>query len=240
MAAAAIRARNRNRRRLIPKRGEQDWSDPFAPKGITVARFLVARIPHKTCPFGNMPNRAETDNGCSVGDRDTRTREFVALLTRYSGRIYSFIRTLVPSHIDADNVFQEVSATMWEKFGQFRKGSDFRAWAFQIVRYKVLSFRKVRSHVPQLFDDELLQRLADEHLVMDDELDASYRALADCYQKLSEEDRRLLDLRYLEAASVSTVAAQVGRSVDFVYKALRRIHGWLYRCVDERVEGGDR
>jgi RNA polymerase sigma-70 factor, ECF subfamily len=175
-----------------------------------------------------------------VTDRDTKTREFVALLTRYSGRIYCFIRTLVPSHVDAEDLFQEVSATMWEKFGKFHKGSDFRAWAFQIVRFKVLSFRKVRSHVPQLLDDELLQKLAADHLLMDDELDASFHALADCYQKLSPEDRQLLDLRYIEAATVSTVAAQVGRSVDFVYKALRRIHGWLYRCIDETVEGKDR
>ena len=173
-----------------------------------------------------------------MGDRDTKTREFVALLTRYSGRIYAFIRTLVPSRVDADDVFQEVSATMWEKFGKFRQGSDFRAWAFQIVRYKVFSYRKVRSHVPQLFGNELLQRLADEHVLLDDELDASYHALADCYQKLSPEDRQLLDLRYVEAATVSTVAAQVGRSVDFVYKALRRIHGWLYRCIEEKVTEG--
>ena len=174
-----------------------------------------------------------------MDNRDSTTKDFVALLTRHSGRIYAFIRTLVPGHFDAEDVFQEVSATMWEKFPQFREGSDFRAWAFQIVRFKVFSFRKLRAHVPQLFGDELLQRLADEHLLIDDELDASYHALADCYQKLRPEDRHLLDLRYVEAATIATVAAQVGRSVDFVYKALRRIHGWLYRCIDDRVGGGD-
>ena len=32
-----------------------------------------------------------------------------------------------------------------------------------------------------------------------------------------------------------SVAAQTGRSIDFVYKALRRIHGALYRCIDEAL-----
>jgi RNA polymerase sigma-70 factor, ECF subfamily len=170
---------------------------------------------------------------------DGKTKEFVALLTRYSGRIYSFIRTLVPNHIDAEDLFQEVSATLWEKFGTYRSGSDFRAWAFQIARFKVLNFRKTRAHQPQLFDDELVQKLANDHLLMDAELDDSFHALADCYQKLSAEDRELLDLRYLEAASVPSMAEQTGRSVDFVYKALRRIYGWLYRCIDEEVHGDD-
>jgi RNA polymerase sigma-70 factor, ECF subfamily len=174
-----------------------------------------------------------------MDDRDGKTREFVALLTLHSGRIYSFIRTLVPNRIDAEDLFQEVSATLWEKFGAYRTGSDFRAWAFQIARFKVRNYRRGRARLPHLFGDELVQKLASDYLRMDEELTAYFDALADCYQKLRSEDRELLDLRYLEAASVPSMAAHSGRSVDFVYKALRRIHGWLYRCIDEEVHGDD-
>ena len=170
---------------------------------------------------------------------EQETKEFVALLTRYSRRIYSFIRALVPNRADAEDLLQEVSTTLWEKYGTFRRGSDFRAWAFQIAHYKVLNFRQRQARRPQLFADEMMEKLAGDRLLLDDELEARSLALADCYQKLSPEDRELLDLRYVEEATVPAVAAQTGRSVDFVYKALRRIHGVLYRCIDDTVHGDD-
>jgi RNA polymerase sigma-70 factor, ECF subfamily len=174
---------------------------------------------------------------------DSDTKEFVALLTRDSRRIYSFIRTLVPNQSDAEDLFQDVTTTLWGKFASFRRGSDFRAWAFQIAHYKVLNFRQRQAHLPQLFADEMIERLVGERLAIDDALEARFRALADCYQKLNQRDRELVDLRYTEGATVVTVAAQTGRSVDFVYKALRRIHGALYRCIDatihEGVQGGE-
>lgn len=171
---------------------------------------------------------------------DNDTKEFVAMLTRDSRRIYSFIRTLVPNQADAEDLFQEVSTTLWEKYGTFRKGSDFRAWAFQIAHYKVLNYRQRRPHLPQLFADEMIERIAGDRLALDDSLDARSHALADCYQKLSLLDRELVDLRYTVGATILAVAAKTGRSIDFVYKALRRIHGSLYRCIDETVGGEDR
>ncbi len=177
--------------------------------------------------------------GLPMGNQDVDTKEFVALLTRYSRRIYSFIRALVPNQTDAEDLFQDVSTTLWEKYGTFRKGSDFRAWAFQIAHYKVLNFRQRQSRLPRLFTDDIVEKLAGDRLLLDDALEARSHALADCYQRLRLEDRELLDLRYTEAATVSSVAAQTGRSVDFVYKALRRVHGELHRCIDETIHGDD-
>jgi RNA polymerase sigma-70 factor, ECF subfamily len=171
---------------------------------------------------------------------DNDTKEFVAMLTRDSQRIYSFIRTLVPHQADAEDLFQEVSTTLWEKYGTFRKGSDFRAWAFQIAHYKVLNYRQRRPHLPQLFADEMIERLAGDRLALDDTLDTRSHALADCYQKLSLLDRQLVDLRYTVGATILAVAEKTGRSIDFVYKALRRIHGSLYRCIDETIDEEDR
>jgi RNA polymerase sigma-70 factor, ECF subfamily len=166
------------------------------------------------------------------------TREFVTLLTRHSRRIYSFLRTLVPNQADAEDLFQDVSTTLWEKYDTFRQGSDFLAWAFQIAHYKVLNYRQRRTHRPTLFADAMIERLALDRLAMDDSLEDRSGALADCYQQLSPADRELVDLRYAEGATVAAVAEHAGRSVDFVYKALRRIHGALHRCIDETIREG--
>lgn len=171
---------------------------------------------------------------------DDRAKEFVSLLTRYSRRIYSFIRSLVPNQSDAEDLFQDASTTLWEQFEKYSPGSDFRAWAFQIAYYKVLNYRQRKARLPQLFGDDMIEMLAAERLLLDDSLEARFRALADCYGKLTEEEREMVDLRYTEKATVSDVAGQMSRSVDYVYKALRRIHGSLYQCIDRTLSEEER
>ena len=57
------------------------------------------------------------------------TDEFVRLFSLYAKTIYSYIRILVRSNVDAEDLFQETSRTLWAKFDEYRPGPDdnFRA-----------------------------------------------------------------------------------------------------------------
>ena len=77
--------------------------------------------------------------------------------------------------------------------------------------------------------------VADTAVEMSDELEARQRALALCVEKLSEGDREMLHLRYVEGAAGAEVANQVGRSVHAVYKSFKRIRHTLYDCVQSHV-----
>ena len=50
-------------------------------------------------------------------------------------------------------------------------------------------------------------------------------------EKLSVDDRELLELRYEPGATVEAIARQIGRSTKAVYNALARIRTWLLECV---------
>lgn len=165
------------------------------------------------------------------------TREFLREFSRHSRRIYGFIRALVPNQADADELYQDVSTLLWEKFGDFQPGTDFRAWAFQIAHFRVLSFRQRKGHLPHPFSDAFTEAVEADLASAEtsDVLDARFRALADCYAKLSVRDKDLIDRRYLRGSSIKEVAEQTGRSIDFVYKAMRRIHSLLFDCVSNRV-----
>ena len=56
-----------------------------------------------------------------------------------------------------------------------------------------------------------------------------------CFDKLSEQDRELVGLRYEPGATVESVAQTVGRSTAPVYKALARIRTWLLECMHRRL-----
>jgi len=92
----------------------------------------------------------------------------------------------------------------------------------------------------KFFTDKFLEDVAVEITAGADMLETQYQALADCLEKLSDKDRDLIQRRYLSESSVKSVASQVGRSVDAVYKALNRIREALFECVDRTLSAEDR
>ena len=60
---------------------------------------------------------------------------------------------------------------------------------------------------------------------------ARTEALKLCREKLSLEDRDLLDRFHQEGATAKDVAQWVGRNVHYVYRAVRRIHDLLFDCI---------
>ena len=62
-----------------------------------------------------------------------RRKQLVALMTQHQRRIFSYIYTLVPDRYDAEDLLQETSLVICEKFDEFKPGTDFVAWACQIA-----------------------------------------------------------------------------------------------------------
>lgn len=164
------------------------------------------------------------------------TERFVRDLTGNARRIYAYILALVPNWADADEIFQETSAVLWVKYGEYQPGTDFRAWAFRVAFNKVLQFRHARGKNLLHFSEEFVESI-DRDTLSDQELwERRHLALADCYAKLNPQDRELIDLRYEPGATTKGIAQQVGRSPDAVYKALSRIHDQLLVCIDQTTE----
>lgn len=161
------------------------------------------------------------------------TDEFVRLFSLYTNNIYSYIHVLAPAHADAEDVFQETSRTLWEKFGEYQPGTDtgFLAWALAIARIEVLRHRQREGRRHSLFSDRLHEVLDQATLAAMDSVDSRIESLGDCYGKLPSDDRQLVDARYGRETAVEIIAAELGRSVHSVYRALRRIHRALFDCV---------
>ncbi len=160
---------------------------------------------------------------------------FVSLFLENERRIQAFIFCLLPNLADADDVLQETSLILWQKFGQFQPGTDFLAWACRIAQFRVMKFYEQRGRSRLRYDAQAMDAVAVEALRMEPLLDARHHALAQCLESLNPRDRDLLQRRYAQDCSPQQVAVQVGRSVDAVYKALSRIHGTLMSCIQHRL-----
>jgi RNA polymerase sigma-70 factor (ECF subfamily) len=174
-------------------------------------------------------------------DQSNRTEAFVSLFAQSQYEIYGFVLTLVPNRADADDVMQTTSIVLWRKFEQFLPGTSFVAWACQIARLEVQNFRRVKGRDRLVFDDALLQSVGNLRLSMSDELEAHRGLLRDCITKLRLDDRELIRRCYgKRAATAKSVAIEMGKPVNTVYKALIRIRRGLYDCVRRAIKAGDR
>jgi RNA polymerase sigma-70 factor, ECF subfamily len=160
--------------------------------------------------------------------------EFARLFSRHARRLYGFIMTLVFSHHDAEEVFQNTSVVLWNKFGEFQPGSSFFAWASKVAYYEVLSFMKQRRRSRSISDDAL-ELLANAAIALSDESSSRQEALEDCLTRLDAPDRELLQARYYHQRAPKQIAAMQSRSVDSVYRALSRVHNLLLNCVQRTL-----
>lgn len=165
--------------------------------------------------------------------------EFLRLFSRHSRRIYNFVFTLVMSHADADEVFQDTCVVLWKKFDSYDPEGNFLGWACQIAMYEVKQLRRKRSRVPLLSDDALTA-LADQAIRHSDALNARQNALDHCVEKLSETDRALIEKRYRQQLTPKEIAKGLSKSVYAVYRALTRVHNGLMECVNLQLVGDNR
>ena len=164
-----------------------------------------------------------------------RAELFVQLVTQYQQRVYLFILSLVPHRADADEILQETNLVLWRKFDEFEIGSDFRAWAFQVAYNKIKAFQERHGRQRLRFGPSAMDRLAAVASSMPDCAPAALEALDVCKQELSLQDRDLIERRYQPGATVASVAADVGRSVAAVYKAVVRIRRVLHECIERTI-----
>jgi len=165
----------------------------------------------------------------------SKTNEFLRLLMANQKRIYAFILATVPNQVDADDLFQETVLLMWSKFDSFARGTSFTAWGITVAKYQILSVRKRHSTRSVLLSRAAMDLLHDEAQPFVEQTDSRMQALRKCIDKLDQRDYELICLRYRDEVSVKSIAEQMGRSIQGIYKRIARIHDVLLRCVRKAI-----
>ncbi|HSV13756.1 MAG TPA: sigma-70 family RNA polymerase sigma factor [Tepidisphaeraceae bacterium] len=169
-------------------------------------------------------------------EQETESRKrLMALMTRHQRQIFSYIYVLVPNRNDAEDILQETSLLICEKFHEFKEGTDFVAWASQIAYWRVRYSRQKFARSKVVFDQEIVDVLAQTASSMADEMDDRHEALGRCLQQLHPRDRELLIARYEPGGGVEEAARRSGRTLPTAYKALARLRKLLLDCVTTRI-----
>jgi RNA polymerase sigma-70 factor (ECF subfamily) len=164
-------------------------------------------------------------------DRDL----FARLIMRHDRAVRSYLRSLLPTASDVDEVMQEVSVVAWRKFDELDDPGNFQRWVCVIARYEVLMHRRKKARDRLVLGEEVEQLLADEGLeelgLRQQQLDALER----CLNKLPEDRKQLVMRIYAADQPMKTIARQIGKTPNAAYQILSRARRDLLTCVEQTL-----
>lgn len=161
-------------------------------------------------------------------------KDFLRLILEHKSRIYGYILRLIPNRAVADDLMQETTLVMWEKFAQYELGTNFAAWGIQIARIKILQYRSAAKKCPIHFSQDVFNVLAQPAAEPQPWQKAEkIRALESCLRKLSRRDHKLIQLRYTEKQKIKNIAGDLGWTPGRTYKLMAKIHYLLKECIEK-------
>lgn len=145
--------------------------------------------------------------------------------------LYSYALALIPDLDAASEVLQEANRVMLESESQYDTERDFLSWACGVLRYRVLA--RVRDHGRErlCFDSDLVEALAKQIARRETIGDQRRKLLRKCYEKLTEHQRMMLDLRYESGATIESMSRLLDRPATSVSTSLTKIRRKLSECV---------
>lgn len=164
-------------------------------------------------------------------ENEQQHRQFLRNFTAHEPAIRAFVRRLVPARADADDIMQEVSVVLWEKFSEFRKDGDFRAWAYGVARFEVLGWLRDKGRDRLVLDESVVEKIADESEQEDSRLERQRHALETCLEKVAPGQRDLLMRAYQPQVTIQDLAVESGRTVSGLYQWLYRTRKLLLECM---------
>ena len=173
----------------------------------------------------------------AMGPEDS-SRRMMQNLSRHHYAIRSYLTVAVGDHHDAEDLYQDVTMTIWERRADFRPGTNFCAWALTVARNRVLAYHKKRRAKPAATDPRVLDRLMDATQKLFEHTDVAERkrALRACLERLSDRAQAALESRYQRTEPLEQVARRMGRSLQGYYATIKRARAALRDCVQRTLD----
>ena len=145
---------------------------------------------------------------------------FGELFDRYALKIYRYTYSRVRHHESAEDITSQVFHDAFENIRQYRPMAPFAAWLFTIARRRIADHYRASRPVTELSEElpqdrpEILDQLSTHE---------EHQRLADQLEKLDEDERGLLRLRYAAEMPYKDIAALVNKKPGAVKIAIYRL-----------------
>ena len=183
------------------------------------------------------PNDSESgEQEGEVKSLPSLSPEFTQLVITHQSSLYAFIQSLVPGDSSVDDILQETNITLCAKEANFEIGSNFKAFAFSVARFKVLShLRDKKRHQWLLADSDLCEELTENMIQQPASEAPAQDHLRRCLNKLPEQQRQLIEKRYREGYSLRELSKIHKRTEGSLQQLFHRLRNILRDCIEKSM-----
>ena len=76
-----------------------------------------------------------------------------------------YIFSCIGNRPEADDVLQQISTVLWEKFDQFDENCSFRAWAMGIARLSILKHRQKYARSREYLSGDVIKLMSEKWMI---------------------------------------------------------------------------
>ncbi len=164
--------------------------------------------------------------------------DLIRRFTMMRASILGYLRVLVRDAHLAEDLFQDTCLVVLRKIGKFDPSGDFGAWVRGIAHNLARNALRKGRHLHLMPSPNLVEALELTHAAAttreDEETALRLEHLNECMEQVELRQRKILELRYREKATLREIAMKTGRTEGAVQVALSRTRQFLLRCMDRR------
>lgn len=163
------------------------------------------------------------------------TERFVELLGAQERDLFSYVYALTSNWDDSQEIMQRVRIRLWQQFDTYDDAKPFGAWARAVAYYLVLAFRKERQRQREYFSERVLEAVSESYDRAAEQFATRREALLKCLDKLTTEQRSLVDRCYVQNVKIVDLAGQIGVTPGGLRQTLFRIRKNLQDCIRRAI-----
>jgi RNA polymerase sigma-70 factor, ECF subfamily len=152
--------------------------------------------------------------------------------TRMSASIYLIVRD---AHT-AEDIFQNVTVKALAGKATFEHEAQLYSWARITARHEALNWLRDHRARTTVLDSAVLDLLEAAPVPRPSHAQVNQlEALRTCLEKVPEQARRMLDMRYVDERPCAEVSRVMKIEIDTVYQRLSRLHRSLRICISRQL-----
>lgn len=168
----------------------------------------------------------------------TQSQEhFSMLYSRYADKVYSKCLSLLKNEASAQDAAQDIFLKIFLNLAKFNKKSRFSTWVYSITyNYCIDTIRRKKKEKTILTDDDNEHDAPEEDVDEKEILEMEIERLAFVLDKVPEEDKMVLLMKYREGLSIKDISKAFNKSESAIKMKLKRAKNKVRKIYTENFD----
>ena len=162
----------------------------------------------------------------------TDKEEITSLLMKHRKALFAYIYAILHDHHLAEDVFQEVSIVLVQKWNESVEIKNLWPFAREVARRKALGMLRKQKRGKLVFSDQALDAIDEGFDLIQPQTEDRKQYLGECIELLPSNWKKIVRLRYWKKMPVKHLSASLGQSANAVSVTMNRIRARLADCVN--------